>query len=407
VRDTDLIQKAMDLSSPWYVKSSSFDKQEGRLDIDIDFKRGGTFSCPECEKSDCSAYDTDQKEWRHLDFFQHETYITARVPRVECPTCGVKTVQVPWARGESGFTLLFEAYLLSLAKEMPVNAIARLVGEHDTRIWRVIHHYVQQGKERMDYSGAQQIGVDETAVKRGHNYVTLFVDLQEKKVIFVTEGKKKKAIERFQEFARQEGINPEEVQEFCCDMSPAFIGGIEECFPEAHITFDKFHVIKMLNEAVDKVRRKDRRKHPELKNTKYIWLKNPENLTDRQKERLDQLNLPETNLKTGRAYRIKLAFQEIYNHPKGAAEKLLEDWYSWAIRSQIYQIKEFAKTVKNHWDGILRWFTTKISNGILEGINSLVQAAKTKARGYRKLKYLKSMIYLIAGKLQFQFTHTK
>lgn len=408
MRDTDLIQKALPLSSsPWYVKNSQFDPDEGQLKIEIDFERGGKFECPNCEEADCSAYDTDTKEWRHLNFFQHETYISARVPRVDCPDCGVKTVEVPWARPESGFTLLFEAYLMTLAKEMPVEAIARVVGEHDTRIWRVVHHYVGEAREEADYSDASQIGVDETAIKRGHDYVSLFVDLEDKRVIYVTDGKDKAAIEQFELFARQEGVDPNKVSEFCCDMSPAFISGIEECFPEAHITFDKFHIIKMLNKAVDKVRRSERKKRSELKHTKYIWLKNPTNLTDRQKKKLEELNLPETNLQTGRAYRIKIAFQEIYNHPKDVAEILLKKWYSWAIRSQIYHIKKFAKTVKQHWDGILRWFTSGISNGILEGINSLVQAAKARARGYRSPEYLKSMIYLIAGKLPFQITHTK
>lgn len=119
------------------------------------------------------------------------------------------------------------------------------------------------------------------------------------------------------------------------------------------------------------------------------------------------MSLSETNLETGRAYRIKLAFQEIYNEPPALAEKKLESWYSWAIRSRIKEIKTFARTVKEHWNGILQWFSSRITDGRLEGINSLIQAAKAKAKGYSNPEYLKTIIYLTAGGLELQSTHTK
>ncbi len=181
-------------------------------------------------------------------------------------------------------------------------------------------------------------------------------------------------------------------------MSPAFIAGTAQSLPNAEITFDKFHVVKLINEAVDAVRRAEQKSHAELKKSRYLWLKNPRNLSQRQRTQLD--NLAAANLKTGRAYRIRLAFQELYLQPARNAEVFLKKWYWWATHSRLPPMIEAARMVKRHWNGILRWFHTKIANGILEAINSLVQAAKAKARGYRSTRNLKAIIYLIAGKLE-------
>jgi len=184
-------------------------------------------------------------------------------------------------------------------------------------------------------------------------------------------------------------------------MSPAFISGIGEQFPQAHLTFDKFHVLKIINEAVDEVRRQERASRPELAKTRYIWLKNPEHLTERQAATLERLSLKKLKLKTARAYHLRLVFQEFWEQGKEGAEAFLRRWYSWAVRSRLAPMREAAAMVKRHWSGILRWFESRVSNGILEGINSLVQAAKARARGYRTARNLITMIYLIAGKLDF------
>ena len=327
--------------------------------------------------------------------------MTARVPRVSCKKCGIKTFEVPWARSGSGFTLLFEALIMLMAKAMPVKSIADIVKEHDTRLWRVLDHYVDASRQEADFSAVKDVGVDETSSKRGHNYVSLFVDLEASRVLFVTEGKDASTLERFKTDLEVHQGDPSHIQEICCDMSPAFIKGVEKHFPEAHLTFDKFHVLKILNEAVDEVRRQEQQIRPELKGTRYLWLKNPENLKANQTEILETLALKKLNLKTSRAYHIRMNFQEFWNQPVHAAEAFLKKWYFWATHSRLEPIKEAAYTMKRHWDGILRWFTSKINNGILEGINSLIQAAKARARGYRTTKNLITMIYLIGGKLQF------
>lgn len=402
MRDTELFQLALGLTSPWHVVSCEFDLDKHRLDIEIDFPRGSVFACPSCCREGCGAYDTERHEWRHLNFFQHEAYLAARVPRVNCGDCGVKTVEVPWARSGSGFTLLFEALIMMMAKAMPVKSIADIVKEHDTRLWRVLNHYVYESRQRADFSAVTEVGVDETSSKRGHNYVSLFVDMKSSQVLFVTEGKDASTLERFKTDLEAHHGDPSNIREVCCDMSPAFISGVEKHFPEAHLTFDKFHVLKILNEAVDEVRRQEQQSRPELKRTRYIWLKNPENLKENQATTLETLQVKKLNLKTARAYHIRLNFQEFWNQPLQEAEAFLKKWYFWATHSRLEPIREAAYTMKRHWDGILRWFTSKINNGILEGINSLIQAAKAKARGYRTVKNLITMIYLIGGKLEFR-----
>jgi transposase len=159
--------------------------------------------------------------------------------------------------------------------------------------------------------------------------------------------------------------------------------------------------MKIINDAVDQVRREEIDDRPELKGTRYIWLKNQINLKESQSDLLEQLTIKKLNLKTSRAYHIRLNYQEMYLQPAQEAEAFLKRWYFWATHSRLEPIIKAAKTIKNHWDGVLRWFTSKINNGILEGINSLIQAAKARARGYRTKRNLITMIYLIAGKLDF------
>ncbi len=401
MRDTDLFQLAFGLTSPWEVQSSTFDPKSKRLDIVLHFPRGTTFSCPDCGQTMLKAHDTVHKTWRHLNFFQHEAYLTAKVPRVKCDHCGVRLVDIPWARSGSGFTLLFEAMIMLLAKAMPVKTIGEFVGEHDTRLWRIIHHYVDKGRADADYSEVQEVGFDETSSKRGHDYVSLFVDLDGPNILFATEGKDSSTVKRFRDDLIKHGGCEENIKQMCCDMSPAFIKGVEEQFPEAELTFDKFHIMKIVNEAVDQVRREEQKQHPELARSRYVWLKNPQNLTRKQSEKLNSLTVKKLNLKTSRAYHIKLNFQEIFNQPMEVAESLLKKWFFWATHSRLQPIINAAYTIKRHWKGILQKFKSRITNGILEGIKSLIQVAKARARGYRTNKNLIAMIYLIGGNFNF------
>lgn len=398
----ELFSAALGLQDPWFVESMAFDAGERRLDIHLNFPRGSRFACPEGDAPDCGVHDTDDKTWRHLDFFQHAAYLHARVPRVECPTHGVRLVRVPWARPESGFTLLFEALAMSLMAEMPVAACARIVGEHDTRLWRVLRHYVDAARARRDDAEVCEVGIDETSSRRGHNYITNFVDLQVPRVLFATEGRDKSTVSAFAADLVAHGGDPAQVTDVCMDMSPAYYVGVTEHFADADITYDRYHLIQLLTKAVDEVRRDEAKSRPELRGTRYAWLKNPTNLTRRQLGQIQWLTARHLALSTARAYVWRLAFDSFYDQPPELAEAYLQSWYRGAIRSRLGPIVAFARTVRANWDGVLRWHQTRINNGVLEAINSLVQAAKRRARGYRTTENLIAMTYLIAGKLEME-----
>jgi transposase len=404
VRDVEVFEQALGLKRPWYVQSVEFDVERGRLDVSLEFERGGRFECPECDRSGCRAYDTSAKQWRHLNFFEHETVLHARVPRVECRQCGVKQVRVPWARPGSGFTLLFEALVMAMVKQMPVRAVADLVGETDKRLWRILEHYVEAGRRRADHSQVRQVGVDETASKRGQSYVSFFVDLERRRLLFATEGREGDTLGRFRLDLLAHGGSPDRVKELCMDMSAAFQAGARKHFPRASITFDRFHVVKLFNEAIEAVRRAEQRERKELKRTRWLWVKRPDNLTKKQAAELAPLLEPNENaLKTATAYRIKLSFmEEFWERPPALAEVFLKKWCRWAKDQGLEPMRKLADTLWAHREGLLRWYWTHISNGILEGLNSLVQAAKARARGYRTTKNLIAMAYLIGGDLDYQ-----
>jgi transposase len=265
-----------------------------------------------------------------------------------------------------------------------------------------VHHYVDRARARADAASVTRVAIDETAARRGHDYISLFVDIDQARVLFATEGRDAGTVAAFaQDLTAHRGA-PEAVSEVCIDMSPAFIKGVADNLPKAAITFDKFHAVKIINEAVDQVRRAEQKTQPALlRGTRFIWLRNPANLSERQKATLD--SLPTHHLKTARAYQIRLAFQDLYEQPSTqTATAFLKKWYFWATHSRLEPMIEAAHTIKRHWDGILRWFDSKIANGLIEGINSLIQAAKAKARGYRTTRNLKAMVYLLAGKLDLR-----
>jgi len=401
----DLFAKALLIEKPWFVEEVKFDLAAGKLEIWIDFERGSTFYFEDEElgiKGQFKAYDTTCKTWRHLNFFQYQCLLHAWVPRVDLGNGKFRQVQTPWEGHAIGFTLLFEALILELVKLMPVHNVCELFGINDNKVWTMIKAYTTKARAEEDYSGVEVVGFDETSVRKNHDYVSLGVDLVEKKTIFVTEGKDSKVIADFVQDLIAHGGLPENIKQVSCDMSPAFIKGVEENLPKADIVFDRFHVTKVINEAVDKVRRSEVANNPILRSTRYIFLKNRENLTGYQQRQLEGIRLSGLNLKTMKALNIREAFQQIYQaFTPEMFVKLLRKWYFWATHSRIEPIKEAAYTIARHWKGIVSWINYKISNGILEGFNSIFQAAKAKARGYQRFDSIKAIIYLLTGKLDF------
>jgi transposase len=397
-----LFTLALGLQAPWKVAGLTFDQTASRLDLRVDFAAGSTFPCPECQAAS-KVHDTAEKTWRHLNFFQHQTYLSARQPRVDCASHGVKLVAVPWARPGSGFTLMFEAFVLLLAQNMPMAAVARVVREHDTRLWRIVKHHVEDGLSRLDLSGVRRVGLDETSRARGHDYLTLFVDADAARVIGIVLDRSAEVVAEFKEWFVERGGDPERVTDFSLDMSPAYIKGVAESFPKAKQTFDKFHVIKLANDAVDEVRREEQRtlKAPELKKTRFLFLRNEKNLSEAQKERLDAARA--VARKTSRAYFHRETLQELYRQPDAtAAAAFFKRWHRGASRCRLKPVRRVAKTLKDHLAGLLRWFDSRVTNALLEGFSSLVQAAKAAARGYRNANYMALMIYLRLGKLDLR-----
>lgn len=403
------LEELLHIPEPWYVERINFDVENKQLDVDVKFRKRAIFTCVNCGAENQPIYDIADRNrtWRHLNFFEYPCYIHAEHPRTKCGECNkIQRVNIPWTtKSKSYFTLHFDALIIKLAKDMPMYRVAELVGEHDTRLWRILHHYVDNAIAAQDLSHVTKINVDETSSKKGHNYVSIFMDPEKKNVICVTSGKDSNAVAACKEHLEAHGGDSRKVKEFCMDMSPAFIKGATDHFPNASITYDKFHIIKAVNEAVDDVRRSERKSCVELKDTRYIWLKNPQNLTKSQKETLDKLK--DCELDTAKAYRMKLCLQEVFQYPTSIAPMVLQDWITWGLRCRLKPMVDVDKMLQRHYDGVVRWFTSKLNNGLLEGMNSLFQAAKRKARGYRSHKNMVAMIYLLGGKLDFQPTNKK
>ena len=405
-----LFTAALQLQSPWKVGSVDFrDVGDGRqeLHIAIGFEAGSRFCCPEpgCGETVCPVHDTRERTWRHPDFFRYKAFIHAGVPRVSCPVHGVRTVPVPWARPGSGFTLLFEAWEVEMARHLPAGTLAEQLDETDTRLWRFIAHYVDEARALLDYTGVEAIGIDETS-RKGHNYITVVADLVEHDVINVPPGKDSATVERFaRDFMDHNGV-PEYVRLVTCDMSLGFQKGIREHLPNARRIIDKFHVVKHANEAVDKVRKTEGRSNPLLKRTKYLWLRNEESLTELQLE--TRRNLTRQRLKTGRACRMREVLQDVYADSPTPSEAWvrLHRLCSWMMHSRLEPMKDFARMIRRHFTEIVAYFEHPYTNAVLEGVNSVIQNVKRRARGFRNMDSFATMIYLTCGKLDLKAVTT-
>jgi transposase len=399
-----IFEEALQIRAPWEITEVRLDFARRRLDIRLGFAKGSRFECPCCGE-ERSAYDSTLREWRHLDFFQFETHLYAPQPRTECPACGIRTVEVPWARKGSGFTLLFEAWALRLSREMTIRGAARKLRIGDDRLWRLIGHLTDRALEVQDLSSVRAIALDETSWKKGHKYVTFVFDYRTRKMIYATEGKGADTLKSFVDHLRRHGGSPENITEVCCDMSAAFIKGIEENLPEASITFDKFHIVKAANEAVNAVRIREVKENPELKGTRWALLKRQKNLTAQEKEKLFNVGMSGKCLQTGRAYRLKILLQDLLDRSStltaAEARGQLKSWSRWAQTCRIPEMQEVGRMVKRHLEGILRWFVSRMTNALLEGYNSVLRAGRGMARGFSTVRNVILKSFLTAGELDY------
>lgn len=396
-----LFEAALGIAEPWFIQGVDFDTGKKTLTISVDFIAGSRFSVPGVEGTH-SAHDTVTKRYRHLNFFQHECHLEVRVPRVRLPDGGIRQIEPDWAGRLAGFTLLFEALIMTMCREMTFAAVSRLVGLSWHQVMAICKRYVELGLEQADFSEVTRLAADETSKARGHDYITLVADADERRVLFVTEGRDADTIKAFAADFTAHGGDPKAVESISIDMSPAFIKGVTQHLPNARITFDKFHVIAHASNAVDKTRRIEQKTDPSLKGLRWKLLRDRASLTPDARADLDALIAQVTTKRTARAWLYKEQLREILERKQvNVVRDMLMQWATNVMRSKVEPMKEVAKMIRTHLDGIVAWTQTRQTNGFLEAINGLFQAAKRKARGYGNFSTIRTVIFLLAGKLDF------
>lgn len=403
---TQLFESALGIRAPWSVSSVDFNEAAKRLTVLIDFEPGTRFAVSG-HAGEHPVHDTVTKTYRHLNFFQHECHLQVRVPRVRLPHGAVRQIEPDFAGRLNGFTLLFEALILMLAQQMPFRAVGRIVGESEYRVLAVCRRYVHIAGGLADYSAVTSLAIDETSRARGHQYVSLAADADARRVVFVGEGRGARVIAELAEHLDWHGCPPPQIERVSIDMSAAYIKGVGEHLPNAQITFDKFHVIAHASAAVDKTRRNEQRAEPDtraqLKGLRWTLLKDVFHLKPEAGAALHALITAPRLTLTARAWAYKERLRLAMEHKQvNVMRRLLRHWCTCVMRSKVDAMKEVANMIRNHLEGIVAWAQTRQTNGFLEAINGLFQAAKRRARGYGRFDTIKTVIFLIAGKLNFR-----
>lgn len=394
-----LFALALPLPAPWTVTSSALDGKPKKLTLHVGIDAGTKrLPCP-CCGAESRIHDRRKRRWRHLNFWQYETELVASVPRTDCAKCGVHQVEVPWARPGSGFTRLFEAWALLLVREMPVSEAARTLGIHDTRLWRLLNHYVDKAHAEADWSDLKRVGVDETSRRKGHRYVTCFVDLDSGKLLYMAEGRDAATVESFASELVDHQSSADAIEEVAMDMSPAFQRGVELWLPGARKVFDRYHVMALAGKAVDDVRKEVAREEGGLeKGAMWSLRGNAQRLRADQAEQRKRLCRQYSKLGRALGWREFLADSWRYAE-RGDAEEHLAAVCSWGRRCRLEPIKKLCATLKRHWDGILDYYANGTTSAAMEGLNSRLQLARSRARGYRNWKNFRTIAYWIAGGL--------
>ena len=396
-----LFEAALGVSPPWQVTGADFDLAAKTLTIRVDFIAGSRFALAGVEGQH-PVHDTVAKRYRHLNFFQHECFLEVRIPRVKLPDGSVRQVDPPWAGKLSGFTLLFEALVLLLCQQMTFAAAARLVGVSRHRVAALCERYVELALAQTDLSAVRELAIDETSRARGHDYITLAADATERRVIAVAEGRGADSIAQLTTELQSRHCPAEQITSVSIDMSPAFIRGCAEHLPNARVTFDKFHVIGHANAAVDRMRRIEQRSDKSLKGMRWSLLKNRASLKPEAAADLDALIARMATVRTARAWVYKEQLREILARKQiNVARDMLKHWCTCVMRSKVEPMKEVAAMVRRHLEGIVAWAQTRQTNGFLEALNGLFQSAKRRARGFTRFTTIRTVIFLIAGKLDF------
>jgi transposase len=415
VQIESLFTAALGLQAPWVVEKVDFDTARRRIDFEVGCT-AKRLACPSCGAADQLIHDRNRRSWRHLDFFQFEAWLHADVPRVGCTVCGKTTqIAVPWAREGSGFTLLFEALALTMCQGLPVRQAAQMLRVRDKQLWRRIEHYVREARAKQDMSSVQLVGIDETSLKRGQDYITVAHDLDEKRLLFAVHGRDHDAVEKFAVDLQEHGGHRTAIAHACIDMSAAYAKGIATSLPRAQISYDRYHVVALANKAMDEVRTAEwkdesQRVRDELgeldarERRSILWAlrRNPSGWSDKQLNAMHWLR--RANLKTARAWRLKMGLREVFAHARSHndandAATDLKRWISWARRSRLDSFKRLGATLREHFHGVVRGMLDHRSNAFVEAMNGLLQQAKRAARGFRTATHFIAIAYLRLGKL--------
>lgn len=399
--NNQLFAAALGITAPWFVQTVDFDAGQRRLTIHVDFAPGSRFAHPKAP-GEHPVHDTQVKRLRHLNFFQHECHLEVRVPRLRLPDGKVALIEPDWVGKLAGFTLLFEALVLMLAQQMPFAAVSRIVGESWHRVHAICRRYVDLALARADLSALTSVAIDETSYRRGHSYLTLAADADARKVVFVAKGRDALTVAGFAQYLRAHKADPDNITGATIDMSPAFIKGISDHLPNAKITFDKFHVIAHASQALDEMRRREQKTDPALKGLRWALLKDRSKLSREQAMDLDRLVIQFTTKRTARAWLYREQLRNILDRKQiNVVSTMLAQWCTNVMRSKVEPMKDVAAMIRNHFDGIVAWARSRQTSGFIEAINGLFQAAKRKARGYTRFQTMKTVLFLIAGKLNF------
>ena len=389
--EKEIFQKALWIEEPWYIKEIEFKEKEERLDIYLDFRKWSKFKNEEWEE--VWAEQTENRIWKHLFFWQYPTYLHCRVPKVKTKDKKVKIIEVPWARKWSWFTLLFEWLALELMKHMPVSKVWEWLKEDDERLMRIAKHYVEKSKKKANYSKIKRWWIDETSRKKWHNYITTFINFETKKVSCIVEWKWKDTIKDIVEDIEKHGWKRNNIEEVSIDFSTSFTVWVLEYMPKANIIYDRFHLMQMIQKALDEVRRQESISNKLLKWSRYLWLKSDKDL--KEKERIELKELKQENKVLAEAYQMKENLKEFFNkETKEQAELYLKLWCEWVENSGIEAMKKVVKTIKIHWFWIMNYITKRMNNWVVEWINSIIQTIKRRARWFRNVENFKTMIYL-------------
>lgn len=394
----ELIKKTLPL------QGFRIEKVEGGIEglvIKLEADKRYNRRCGKCESVGKYRDIRPTREFRHVPLWGIDVKIQYAPRRIACPVCNqIKVESIPWAAGKKRMTIAFASFLAAWSQMLTWLEVSRLFKCSWGLVSSAVKYVVDYGKANKDQAPVTHIGIDEISRKKGHVYLTNVYDLNSKELIWSGDGRKKETLYKFFEHLGPEKTSS--IQGICCDMWQPYIDVVKEKAPQAILVFDKFHIVRHLTQAVDQVRRDEIREkgkeHQNLmKDTRYIWLKNPWNLTEKQKNRLGSLE--KLNLKINRAYLLKEAFRKFWSYnKKGWAKRYLKKWFWWATHSRLKPIRDFAWLVRRHEDNILSIFDMPIHNGTVEGLNNKAKVISHKAYGFRSVEtYILNLYHCMGG----------